>query len=313
MYRIKEVMKNRLFLFILSFVLFFSNITYSQVLNRHVVGAGGRTIESNGIRINCTIGQTHIGLLKPAAENIIHGVGYWYSAGYIMNNPSSVSVVMIPNLSAEIGTHVTVPLILKESRYNDMINPRNFTAKIRYNMTVLQPVGKSPKCNVSNNDDCIVTVEGTMPDSAGVMANIDFLVRLGSVDNSPLVIDTFYWNGNNDVLILKQDGDIEVLGICKEGDTIRTVKKSVIAGLQASYPDPANDQTLINYSLSENGFTKISLSNNLGREILVVFEGDAQSGKHSTLVDLTNISSGLYYINLITPTERFSRKLLIQK
>jgi len=180
-------------------------------------------------------------------------------------------------------------------------------------MTVLQPIAYLPECDVSNSDECTITVTGQMKQSSGVMINIDFLVRLGSVESSPLVIESFKWVDQQDAYILKKDGELDVLGICREGDTIRTVRKSIEAGLLASYPEPAGAQSLINYNLSENGYTKLSLSNNLGSEILTIFDGIAKAGNYSTLVDLTNFSSGIYHINLITPTERFSRKLMIHK
>jgi hypothetical protein len=306
-------MKNRVFLKVICIVLLFSNIAYSQILNRNVVASGGRPVENNGVRINCTIGQTHIALLKNSSADIYHGVGYWYVASYMINNPSPVCVVRIPELSAEIGNNDAVPLILDTTRYNEYLKSRFFEAKIRYNMTVLQPIAYLPECDVSNSDECTITVTGQMKESSGVMINIDFLVRLGSVESSPLIIESFKWVDNQDAYILKKDGELDVLGICREGDTIRTVKKSISAGLLASYPEPAGDQTLINYNLSENGYTKLSLSNNLGAEILTVLDGIAKAGNYSTLVDLTGISSGIYHINLITPTERFSRKLMIHK
>ncbi len=311
-------MKNKLILKIICFILLTSTMTYGQTINRHVIGSGGRAIESNGVRVNCTIGQTHIGLLKPSSDKMVHGVGYWYNASYLMNHPSPVTFVMVPELAGEIGKTVTVPLILSDTRYNYLLTSREFEATIKYNMTVLQPISNLliPECKVTDGDECTVTVTGSFPMSDSVdvvLYNLDFLVRLGSVESSPLKIESFKWINHEDAYVLKHDGDLEVLGICKEGDTIRTVKRTTEAGLYASYPEPATDQALINYGLSENGYTKISLINNLGREIAILFEGSADAGKHSILVDLTDISSGLYYINLATPTERFSRKLLINK
>lgn len=294
-------------------ILLITGNAFTQQLNRHVISSGGKLSAGQGIKINCTVGQTHIALLKSANQDIYNGVGYWYNASYIMNHPNPVSVVIIPELSAEIGENVTVPLILQETRYNQLITSRSFEAKIKYNTTVLQPVNYIPECNLLEGNECIITVNGQMNDSSGILSNMDFIVRLGSVENSPLIIESFKWVNHDDVIVLKQDGELEVLGICREGDTLRTVKKTIKAGLYASLPEPASDETLINYSLSETGYTKISLINSLGREIAVLNEGIAEPGRHSLLADLTDISSGLYYINLVTTTERFSRKLLIQK
>jgi len=306
-------MKNYIIWKIIIAVLLISNMAFSQTINRHVISSGGKQLGSNGLKINCTIGQTHVALLKSVNQDIFNGVGYWYNASYIMNHPSPVSIVYIPDTSSEIGETVTIPIILQENKYDYLISSREFEAVIKYNMTVLQPIGYTPECETLGSDDCQIKVTGNMDDSAGILKNIDFVVRLGSVENSPLKIESFKWVNHNDVIVLKKDGELEVLGICREGDTVRTVKKTVRAGLYASSPEPASDQTLINYSLSEKGFTKISLINGLGREIAVLNEGIAEPGRHSILADLTNISSGLYYINLVTPTERFSRKLLVQK
>jgi hypothetical protein len=315
-------MKNSIIWKLIIAFLLLATITNAQILRRHVISSGGNSgmnaLQGEKVKVNCTIGQTHIGLLRSYSDTIVHGVGYWYNAWYIASHPNPVSVVYIPlNLWGEIGEEVSIPLILRETRYFDFPHPLEFEAKIRYNMTILQPTfdsGLIPiECNMVNKDECVVTVEGTMNPDNDTLAKMDFLVRLGSVDMSSLIIDSFVWKNHEDVIALTEDGEIKISGICREGDTLRLVKRNTETALFASNPNPASDQTLINYSLAEKGYTKVILTDNLGREISVIYEGEAEPGYYSVLTDLTDIGSGLYYITLITPTERFTGRLLVKK
>ena len=121
-------MKKYKYLFIILLILIISSpVTYSQKIIRHVVGSGGKTIQDNNLKVNCTFGQTQIGLVK--STDVLHGVGYWYEAAYLMSHPNPVTVVLIPFLSAEISSHVTVPIILQESKYFSLNGPRSILSR----------------------------------------------------------------------------------------------------------------------------------------------------------------------------------------
>jgi len=312
--------KYRIFFISLSFIIFSCSVASSQGLIRQVVGSGGIPVQEKGVKVNSTIGQTHIGLLKSTPLNSTLGVGYWYNVSYLIGHPNPVTVVLVPFLSAEIGKRISIPLILQESKYFKFAETHNFEATIRYSTSVLQPVSAMPMCWGDNcvggkclGEECLIKITGSTNDSSGVLGNIDFIVRLGSIEKTPLIIESFRWIGSDSVRVLKRDGELEVLGICKEGDTVRTIKKTVAAALYTCTPNPASTETLINFNISEHANTKITLTNNLGRETAVLFEGIVAPGRHTLLADLADIPSGMYFVSLITPSERFTEKLLIKK
>ena len=65
-------MKNyKIFFIILLLIIFSCPEIYSQKLIRHVIGSGGMPVQGNGVEVNCTIGQTHIGLVKSTPSDTL--------------------------------------------------------------------------------------------------------------------------------------------------------------------------------------------------------------------------------------------------
>ena len=289
---------------------------YPQSLKRWVIGSGGTSTQHSQATMNIgfTVGQTYVGLLKNSDLDTLHGVGYWYNAAYLSSIKIPVSMISIPSISGEIGNTVQIPILFKGSRFFNPEQIKNFEAVIRYNTTVLQPTGITPKSTLVSGDFAEVKISGTRIDtSSEIITEMDFLVRLGSVETTDLIIESFNWVESDIDTVLTSNGDLEVLGICREGDTTRLVKRTVPAEINAVSPNPAESFTVIEYSLSEKGYTKIELVDNLGSENYVLFEGVAEPGKNSMFVDLSDIPSGLYMVMMITPTERISKKILVNK
>lgn len=282
-----------------------------QKLSRYVIGSGGKAIKGEKIHFDGTLGQTFIGRI--GSKKVKHGVGFWYNAITISNNSKPATLVMIPELSAWIGDTIEIPLILKESKFWSIANISEFEATISYNSSVLQPIDLIPETNQGGTTDYKISLHGKAIDSAGVIARPKFLVRLGDIESTPLIIESFEWIESRNVKIFKQNGTLTILGICKEGDTTRFVHKTRPAGIQSIIPNPASDYIQINYSIREEAYTKMSLYNNLGREIMIISDKIMKPGSYSKLLELSDIASGLYFVTLITPTQTFSKKIIISR
>jgi len=310
MININKNINYKIFLMLVITLLNVSTLS-SQKLNRYVISSGGKAIRGDKIHFDGTLGQTFIGRIS--SSTIKHGVGFWYNATTIYNNSKPVTLIMIPELSAWIGDTIEIPLILKESKYWSIAQVRKFYATIKYNSSVLQPIGVEPYASKGGYADYTISISGEALDSTGVIARPKFLVRLGEVEETPLIIESFEWVESRDIRIFKQDGNLKILGICKKGDTVRFVHKTRPAGIQSIIPNPASDYIQINYSVREEGFTKISLINNLGKEIVVINNEILKPGEYSKLLDLSYLASGLYFVTMSTPTESFSKKIIISR
>jgi len=64
------------------------------------------------------------------------------------------------------------------------------------------------------------------------------------------------------------------------------------------YPNPANTFTNINYSIIKPAYVKISLNNLLGQEIKVLVNEKQPTGNYKEIVNLENLSKGVYLFRL---------------
>jgi len=72
--------------------------------------------------------------------------------------------------------------------------------------------------------------------------------------------------------------------------------------LSQNYPNPFNPATVISYQLPLSSYVTLKVFDVLGREIKTLVEGELNSGKHSVVFDMKNLSSGVYFYRLTTPT-----------
>ena len=77
-----------------------------------------------------------------------------------------------------------------------------------------------------------------------------------------------------------------------ENDLINTFE------LQQNYPNPFNSSTNIKFSVSEFGYYKIIIYNNLGQIVEKLFVGYLGAGEYSYTYSAKNISSGVYFYSL---------------
>lgn len=77
------------------------------------------------------------------------------------------------------------------------------------------------------------------------------------------------------------------------------------------HPNPFNLGTSISYNLSEPSHVSLYLYDILGRRVLTLFEGFAETGPHKTQFRTTDLSSGIYLVQLSTPEFVDCRKVLL--
>ena len=85
------------------------------------------------------------------------------------------------------------------------------------------------------------------------------------------------------------------------------------ADLVAVYPNPADKVINVDYQLSETGHTTLYLIDNSGRTIRTFFEIQGNPGFYEYEALTENLSSGAYFLVLMTPNESFTEKIIIKK
>ena len=81
------------------------------------------------------------------------------------------------------------------------------------------------------------------------------------------------------------------VGISKNQNSITDLK---------SFPNPANNEINVSYNLVQSSTVKLEVINTLGEVMSSADKGQENLGKHSASFDISTMSNGIYFINIMT-------------
>ena len=79
------------------------------------------------------------------------------------------------------------------------------------------------------------------------------------------------------------------------------------------YPNPFNPAANVVYTIPERGLVKIKLFDVLGREVKEIFNGEAEAGNHTLVINGTDLSSGVYFVRFVSKNFTETQKVLLLK
>ena len=94
---------------------------------------------------------------------------------------------------------------------------------------------------------------------------------------------------------------------------IQTVEIPNSYMLYQNYPNPFNPVTKIRYGLPKNGNAKLTVYDELGKEVAVLAKGYRQANTYEAVFDATNLPSGVYYYKLESDGYSDTKKMVIIK
>ena len=83
--------------------------------------------------------------------------------------------------------------------------------------------------------------------------------------------------------------------------------------LYQNYPNPWNPTTQIEYSLPAESHVRLTLIDALGREVGILVDGVVSAGRHKNQVQVSNLSSGVYFYLLTADGKALSKKMIVMK
>lgn len=134
-------------------------------------------------------------------------------------------------------------------------------------------------------------------------------------DVSTLSILNFEFIDDDVVIVVDStlDGELRIETCDIDGNRLIKYQGSG-SQLYQAYPNPAFESTRIDYSLLEEGPTKLYLVDVFGRVAKTLLDESAKPGAYSAYVRIDdNLPSGTYFIILETPSERFRNRLQVIK
>lgn len=79
------------------------------------------------------------------------------------------------------------------------------------------------------------------------------------------------------------------------------------------FPNPAYNKASIRFTLEQTSDVKIAVTDILGLTVYTEVKHNLQAGKHSSELDLSNFSSGIYTISILSGESRVTKKLVVTK
>ncbi|MFN6136566.1 MAG: T9SS type A sorting domain-containing protein [Bacteroidota bacterium] len=297
------IMRNPVHICFVAILLAITTVS-GQQLRRSVISNGAvNARSSSNATIQGSLGQGIIGMARQT--NVETGIGFWY------RQPKATTRVIVPRTEGDIGTTVSVPVILATSRNLLRDGPRDVIVTLRYNRTVL--VHKGNQTVRFEGDDAVMTVRATVTDSVGIIAELPFLVALGTVEKSPLEIISVEWPRGGFIRAVKENGEFTVLGLCREGDTVRLIKRSNATGIIGVYPNPIVRDAFVTVSAGQQAQYNVLLVDAMGRPLRTLYEGELTAGRHEIALPSEYLPSGQYFVVLMNGQETHSRAVIIGK
>ncbi len=102
-----------------------------------------------------------------------------------------------------------------------------------------------------------------------------------------------------------------VLTVGLRGATAGEGDATAVVALGAPAPNPARGDAALTFSLAEAGPSRLSVVDLLGREVLVLAEGDLAAGSHTATVDTQRLAPGVYVVRLTSGLATAARRLVV--
>ena len=115
------------------------------------------------------------------------------------------------------------------------------------------------------------------------------------------IINTYSWTitdgGLSDSTVAVEDNHTEILSY----------------KLYQNYPNPFNPQTTITYQIPKDGMVIIKLFNGLGQELKTLLNGYKTKGRYEIVIDLSDLTSGIYFYRISINNFTEIKKMILLK
>ncbi len=216
-------------------------------------------------------------------------------------------VLSLDSITANTNENISFKVRLQAGKSVDFTGVTSLQGKIGFNATLLEPVGATPKGSITqslNTIDWQLPVQGLLPPVDTVVTVLSFRTGLGNDSVTPLI-----WRNVSSVTAPKSieavNGFLRLADICKEGGA-RFIYTSPKAYLTAKPTDKSEGSYSISFRTNEYGNTQIKLYNYLGIEVSTLVNESLELGEHKRQLSMDLMNSGVYFLVMTTPTERFT-------
>ena len=257
---------------------------------------------------------------KNAVLNINHSYhSYPLSFNFTGRGVSiTIDTVMlgINDLTAEIGQTINCPIILNTLTNNNIADVSEIIFSLVFNSSVIYPQSYSPEVKILNtelleNGNKIVDISIPYKPGRQQIDGLQFVALLGNDTTTNIqTINTKSYNTsryyiNENIAIFK------LINNCNAGGTRLFDEKGKLF-LQQNIPNPATEETKIEFEILENGLASLDIYDILGKHIMNIFSEEKQKGVYEIIINTKNLTAGMYYYILYNARQQQIQNMLVK-
>lgn len=227
----------------------------------------------------------------------------------IINNNGSSATITVDTVLATPGAIVEIPIRIAKAINIATSGATSFKARLRFNATLLEPIGSTPQGSIQSGERIIELDLPTVADSRGILQNLQFRVGLGNDSATTLRLDTVY-AASGVASLTKLDGQFRLYGLCYQGGTRLMNPNSGSLQLLLQSANPFTGTTAYTQvTTAERGRTSLVLYDNNGNMIHSFMEQEMSPGTILFPLDMSTIAAGSYYLRLQSPTQQCTLRM----
>lgn len=229
-------------------------------------------------------------------------------------------LISLNRFEGNVNNIVDLEIQINKISGNDFKSEINsLKTKIKFNSTLLKPIGNFISDQIIGDERIIEVdfpinnelIKNTLNEEKQfTLIKIPFSVGLGNDTISNVIIEQTIINSTGNIAIFESNTTFLLKGYCNEGGP-RLFDSEGEINLSQNFPNPANEFTNIDFSVSEIGVTKIYLIDIYSNIILNIENSNLLPGRYNRIIDTKKLPSGIYNIVLNTPTVTLNKRLIV--
>lgn len=227
------------------------------------------------------------------------------------SEPTTIASARWKDISGEPGERVLIPLEVESDLTGT--NTTQYRVDARFNKRMLFPHGVEFAGTISagwvvtetafDTGSVMITAEGKKGlAGSGTLLYLDATVLLGDQLTTPVSSSdtTAFLRGGATIQV--EPGTFSLEGYCAVGSN-RLIRITDEFGIKYAAPNPVRDNIVVEFELIEDGPTRLTLFDALGREVAVLLDADMPADPHR-IEHRLDLPAGTYVLELRTRTQR---------
>ena len=224
------------------------------------------------------------------------------------------------NITGEPGEVILLPLKLRSDLRGASITEYSVDASFNKTMLLPQQIildgtlseGWNITASQFDTGSVLFSATGTSElQDTGTLAYVEMLVLLGNDTTTEITSSDQSRFITGGARLNIASGLFHLHGYCRVGGD-RLVQVTGDFGIKLVAPNPASNRVTVEFELVEDGATSLVLYDALGQTALHLIDNELKENPYRVESEL-DLPPGLYVLELVTPTQREQRKVIIQE